>query len=439
MRPAEIRVFDGLRITTDHLDHLQGAFASGFEDVREILGLGQRQTGLDVALQDDGSVTIQPGTAFDLQKNRLACDTPLNLKLTFGAEDKVKYVCLKYEQVEDGVVEGHPTMVWDSCSALVRDQYPAPADNLVALARVVKRADGKLYVHPALGPEEFIETEIARVTADHPAGAPEPASPLPPGSDSTVPEGAPAAAATPAPAGADPPSGAAPPAPGTPPPPVPPIAPIAAGGAVRCSQGAITAVSDTGAVSYLRTVLAPAIRKKAGSSAIDLSFTLAQSDLSPGIAASGFSAQGILSGDLQFPPADSTPAPQYRFQSIFHGEAAPAAGALDQFGTSGINMSSFPAQAGAFWSTGDFASGGVGRFKFGAWSEAPAPARPPFPDDVIAGLQLLVQMTPGDKGYQVVLKLQWSGQIAESSIQFLETQEIGFTWGISFGWKAIGS
>jgi hypothetical protein len=438
MRPAEIRVFDGLRITTDHLNHLQGAFASGFDDVREILGLGQAHTGLDVALQDDGSVTIQPGTAFDLQKNRLASDNPLNLKVTFRAQDKVKYICLKYEQVEDGIVEGHPTMVWDSCSALVRDQYPAPAENLVTLARVVKRADGKLYVHAACGREPIIEeAEITPVTTQDNGGPPSAAPPPAPDSGSTVAADAGAAPATPAPAGANVSSQAAPQSPET----QPPLAsPAPTGAAVRCSQGAIALVSDPGAASYLRTVLAPAIRSKAESSTIDLSFTLAQSDLAPGIAASGLSSQGVLSGDLLFPAApDSTQTPHYRFQSVFHGEAAPAAGTLDQFGTSGINMASVPAQSGALWSTGDFTSAGMGRFTFGAWSEAPAAARPPFPDDVFAGLQLLVQMTPGDKGYQVVLKLQWSGQIAESSIQFLETQDIEFTWGISFGWKAIGS
>ena len=43
MQPAQIRVFDGLRLTTEHLNHLQAALRSGVQDLREILGLGARK------------------------------------------------------------------------------------------------------------------------------------------------------------------------------------------------------------------------------------------------------------------------------------------------------------------------------------------------------------------------------------------------------------
>ena len=174
MKPSQIRVFDGLRLTTDHVNHLQGAFASGCEDFRQILGLGKPQSGLEVSVQDDGSVTIQPGVAFDFQKNRLACDNPLQLPLNFGRQDQAKFVCLKYEQVEDGVVEGHPTMIWDSCSAVVRDSPPDPKENLVALAIIVRDAEGKLQVrrHGECAPPPIgVTGPIAAAPPKPPGGA----------------------------------------------------------------------------------------------------------------------------------------------------------------------------------------------------------------------------------------------------------------------------
>ena len=76
MRPGQIRVFDGLRLTTEHLTHLQDALRSGVEDIREILGLGVVYRGFEVAAASETAITVQPGLAFDFQKNRLVADEP---------------------------------------------------------------------------------------------------------------------------------------------------------------------------------------------------------------------------------------------------------------------------------------------------------------------------------------------------------------------------
>lgn len=427
MRPAQIRVFDGLRITTDHVNHLQGALASGFEDFREVLGLGRPQTGLEVSIADDGTATIQPGTAFDQQKNRLACDTPLTLKVAFGPEDAAKVICLKYEQVEDGAVEGHPTMIWDSCSALVRDTWPDPKENLVTLVKVVKDKDGKLVLHGGRDERDCQRHEAM----------PEPPGPASPAAAEVGSVPAPAVGVVPPPdAGAAPLTPAAPPVEAES---AAHAAPASTPGGVSFRQGLIQLASDSNAGSYLRTVVAPALRAKIATGAIDLTFALGQIDLVPDIVVASFSTHCVLSGDLTFPAADGAPKPQFAFECTSHGEATVTAGGLVQFAASSMDMRPVPAAPGTVWPAADFTGRGLAEFPFAKWADAPDASRPPLAGDVLAGLHLVAQLAPATQGFVFGFKLLWSGTVSENSLKVLETQDIQLTWQINFGWKAVGN
>jgi hypothetical protein len=426
MKPAQIRVFDGLRITTDHVNHLQGALASGLDDLRQIVGLGHAQTGLDVAVADDGTVTIQPGVAFDFEKNRLACDDPLNLKIAFADQDQSKYICLKYEQVEDGAVEGHPTLIWDSCSALVRDVLPDRKENLVTLVKVVKAADGKLKVHQPMDPPEatqpeqpFVEVPVNPATPS--AGPDDGSSPLAVGGVS-----APAA----------PTSGGLPDDASLPPTEPSPVSSPAA--TLQFRQGVAQLLSDPSSGSYLQSVLAPALRKKLGADPIDLSFPLAQAELAPDIVVSSFATHCLLSGDMTFPATRDVPQADYHFECIASGEATATDKGLLQFAACTLHMHPVAAQTGALWSASDMTGRGAAEFAFIKWTSAPEAARPPLPPDVLAGLSLLVQLMPTPPEFQISVKLLWNGQISEQSLKSLETQNVGFPWQILFGWKALG-
>ena len=83
MRPGHLNVFDGLRITTEHMNYLQGSFHSAVQDLRGILGLGAVFEGFEVTLEGN-SVTVGPGLAFDLQKNRIVLDQPVSVELNFA-------------------------------------------------------------------------------------------------------------------------------------------------------------------------------------------------------------------------------------------------------------------------------------------------------------------------------------------------------------------
>jgi len=158
MRPAHIRVFDGLRITTDHLEHLQGSFSSAVQELRQVAGLGRVHEGFDIQVTDGTQVTVQPGVAFDLSGNRIACDEPTVLKVVFPTSGSSLYVCLRHEQVEDAVVEGQATIVWDGCSVLLSETRPSPEDSLIPIAEL----------RPNPGEDGF---EIRRIPTNRPKSA----------------------------------------------------------------------------------------------------------------------------------------------------------------------------------------------------------------------------------------------------------------------------
>ena len=135
MRPGHLNVFDGLRMTTEHMNYLQGSFHSAVQDLRGILGLGMVHQGLEVVVEGS-AVVVQPGLAFDQQGNRIVLDAPATVELNFAAGENTKYVCVKYDQIEDGEVEGRFTLVWDSCAVVLLPELPEAEDNLVPLARV---------------------------------------------------------------------------------------------------------------------------------------------------------------------------------------------------------------------------------------------------------------------------------------------------------------
>jgi hypothetical protein len=136
MQPGHIRVFDGLRVSTEHIDHFQGSLHSAIGDVRRILGLGRVHRGFGVARDGEG-VIVQPGLAFDFTGNRLVADEAIPLAVP---PNRPAYVCIGYAQVEAGVVDGHPTLIFDSVAADVRVTPPTPGENVLVLATLVASA-----------------------------------------------------------------------------------------------------------------------------------------------------------------------------------------------------------------------------------------------------------------------------------------------------------
>ena len=204
-------------------------------------------------------------------------------------------------------------------------------------------------------------------------------------------------------------------------------------------QGVVQLASDPGANLFLKTVLAPALRKKMGASPIELSFTLAQADLFPGFAVAGFTTHCALTAELTVPGASGAPSARYRLRSAATAEATVTGGVLAQFGLSNMQASPVPAQPGLLWASSDFTGRALAHFTFAQWQEAPDKALPQLTSEIFSAVELLVQLDTAADGYPLALKLLWNGNASEDSTHLLETQDLGFNWNMNFGWKANGS
>jgi hypothetical protein len=153
VRPKQIRVFDGLRITTEHITHLQGALNSGVQDLREIQGAGRVYRGFQVSAANEKLLTVQPGLAFDAHCNRLTSDEPIKVPVTWDTGDTTQYVYLKYDQIETGEVGGKSVLLWDSCSVVVHKTLPEPAEkeNLLPIAKIRRSTEGVINVESLVG------------------------------------------------------------------------------------------------------------------------------------------------------------------------------------------------------------------------------------------------------------------------------------------------
>ncbi len=81
---ARTQFIDGLRVTADHLQHLQDRLREAVRDLRLTVGVRRIAWGLRVATTAD-SVSVSPGVAFAANGIRLSIDTDVNLALPPGS------------------------------------------------------------------------------------------------------------------------------------------------------------------------------------------------------------------------------------------------------------------------------------------------------------------------------------------------------------------
>ncbi len=459
MKPGHIRVFDGLRLTTEHLEHLQGALHSAVRDLRAIAGLGRVHSGFEVVAEGAG-VRILPGLGFDFAGNRLVSEEAKSVAVAFAPGEERKFVCLAYEAVEGGVVEGRPTLIFDSCAVSLRDAAPEPAANLVVLAELVRRPQEPGFEVEAGVPEEeeaATGAEGAPPSAEA-AGEAAPGRPVPPAA-----EGSPAAEA---PAGAQPPEGTPPegtPPEGTPPegttaeeiPPeetpaeesTAPAAGAAAGPAVR--QGVVRWASTGDGVDLAATVsrVLELRDEAAGEGASELHFPLAEAVVPLGFRADHLSSQTVLAATLRWTAATGSAAsvpgggPEPAFEELAvdgtaGGEATFAGGRASQFAVSSLRardrspageeplrwVSTVTEEGLAGLPVAELATPGVGGV-----------------GDVLEHLELKVRVEPlPDTGLRLLSQLVWKGGADRGLADLAGGRKLRLRWKADVAWKAIG-
>lgn len=136
---ARSQFVEGLRVTAEHLQHLQDRLRESVQDLRRAVGLGHIAWGLVVRVQE-GQVRVEPGVALSPGGVRLAIDTAVAL----GAPTAGQRVVLR--AVNDDIaalrVGNTPTLVTLLTSAGVEpDDGSDPGPDALVIARLVG-ADG---------------------------------------------------------------------------------------------------------------------------------------------------------------------------------------------------------------------------------------------------------------------------------------------------------
>jgi hypothetical protein len=385
MRPARIQVFDGLRIATEHVEHLQDSLHSSIEDLREAAGLGQVIRGFAVQKDGDDAVAVGPGLAFDRHANRLALDEPQRIDVVIPAGSDVQYICIAHQSVEDGEVEGHATMVWDTVALSLEGAAPGPDSDLIAVGKVARDAGD---------PAAFTVEPL------------EPAEPGPPAPGSPDPEPSEPAPAEPA---------------------APEPAPKLLQGVARLP---LIDVPPVDALTALAAALID-LRSRNGDAEAQVSIPLGSTEVAAGLTAAGVGCTVHLSATVD--RADGTAA---RLESAGRGEATFAADGAARFGLSEVRSlppigSTDPAGA---WIATELIEDGVAVLPL-AQAIADEPARA-----LLSGLRLVVDVAAAaPSGVALSCALAWTGPPDEQRTQALEDQLTALSWSAGIGWKAVAA
>lgn len=470
MRPGHINVFDGLRITTEHMNYLQGSLHSAVEDIREILGLGTVFIGFDVVAEGN-SITISPGLAFDYQKNRIASDEPKTVVVSFAPGENTKYVCIKYDQIEDGQVEGRFTLVWDTCAIELRPTPPQPNENVVAIAKIesVARNGSRVLEVTRLGtgkngdaqneePETPPAEEAAPASETPPgveAGAAEPTPDTARGevivaepatdettaANETTAEATTTAAATTEVSTAEPtetknttaensPQALLVSAPG------PNVNTKIRQGVIRLAppERSWKLASETVIDSLIRRAKEPASDSEV------LSIPLAEVEVALAFPVLSLSCQTIISGSLSrnADSGESETAP-CTFSTTARGEVTPGSDGSSQFGISTTRVLWRSDSQGLPYSFDELTESGIANLPLRILGQVSKNGKPAGASDFLHRLELLIEVPKADAaGFKIVCSLRWRGAVNTEEIKEIENKGYVFEWGSLVAWKALG-
>jgi len=463
MRPGQIQVFDGLRLTTEHMNHFQGSLHSAIQDLREIMGLGQIHTGFDIIKESNTAVTVMPGLAFDYQKNRVVCDEPKTLEVIFKDGENEIYLCVQYKQIEDCLVEDRPTLIWDPCSILTRPAIPTPQENLIAIAVLVKSENDSFEILPgseiktvesqsleessdennadagivdeepapvapavevdedeAVRPEISAETEEAdEILLEENLSTEE--SSVENNESESIPEEEAAEAMTEQPT-------------------------------FRIKQGVIHMNSDNGSLS-LQTLLNEPLRKKINSAIDDncpekLRIKLAEAELPLDFMPATISCNTIINASTNLELIqDSNGSNQGQeetlteifFNMVGQGEVTLSENEMTQFGISTVHADAIMAEGSQTYSRSEITESGIAIITFSVKNTLLSNLSEQSIWHLLRNIGIGAALEQAQNAKLVlILSVFWKGEISEEILDIFASRSIHVNWGATVTWKAIG-
>lgn len=140
---ARTQFVDGLRVTAEHLQHLQDRLRESVLDVRTAIGLGRVAWGLKATLNDGAtSVEITPGVAFAPSGVRLGVDSALSVAIPAEGDSLAVVLRGVHGDREALRMNGLPTLL----TLETRAEVGAPPDggdgDALVVATLVRGAEG---------------------------------------------------------------------------------------------------------------------------------------------------------------------------------------------------------------------------------------------------------------------------------------------------------
>lgn len=399
MKPALINVFDGLRVTTQHIDHLQGSFHSAVRDIRGILGEGKIHQGFGVAKEGPKTVTVSPGLAFDFNRNRIALDRPKSLDIGWEKPgDTEKTICIKYKQVEDELVEEVPTIIWESCAVELCAAFPPegldePPKNMIPIARLTRKKDetdapvDDFDLTPLPLPdtaetgtgddkEEKEEKEKIEDKKEKP------------------------------------------------------------GESFSVRQGILRLPGDAPGTADIGTLTIEPLKKVLGSPPPSMVFKLGEKEIPAGSTCISLSCHTIVDISLSQPASGdeanggSAPKELGRAQATAQGEVTFPPGKINRFGMSTLRF--YPGAGQPHQTLSALTPDGIAHLPMTPGTETQHP--------VLDRLRLLVTINnKNSSGYKACCALQWDGKEAGKMIASLNQNKIEIKWQVVLGWKALAN
>ena len=397
MQPGHIRVFDGLRVSTEHIDHFQGSLHSALGDVRRILGLGRVHRGFTVVRGDGDEISVQPGLAFDFAGNRLVSDDVVSFTAPLPIPGAPVHVCISYAQVEDGVVDGRPTLIFDTVQVEARQAKPKPGENVLVIALLVAdEMHGFVVVDPRTA-EPAVNGNGTGARSASSAGSTAGST----GVRSPASNGA----ATPD---------------------------VASSSVLGVQQGVLRLRGDDASRDALRVLRGAMSVSAANDTAPAPTATLASVVLPVGFTPASVSCHGAFEATLHA----ETP---IRCRGMSHGDATLGAGAvaqqcvaqseLDVPGTRDVSLHA-SAVSQSYVAGVPFVSRG------GDDDGAPLS----IPIEVLRGLVLGISLGAAtESGVTLSCRLDWDGTVTPEILDWLGASAPSLSWSVDLAWKALGS
>lgn len=130
----------GMRVTADHLQHVQDRLQEAVRDLRQVVGFAHIAWGLRTAVAA-GKVVLTPGVAFTPGGVRLSIDSTVALDVPVAAGTYRLVLRAINHDVEVLRLDGHPTLVnLEVTAAIEADAGTPPAGDALAIAAVTRGA-----------------------------------------------------------------------------------------------------------------------------------------------------------------------------------------------------------------------------------------------------------------------------------------------------------